>query len=171
MNLSVFIIGPSGVGKTLIANNLADIIDTASIEQHSTVGVRILEISKTLNFQKRELNVSVEIWDCSGDPSYYSLWPAVTRDAHAIIYVGNDEVDNQLETWQSFFPQLNNSQIAVISLGSNKPFNLKKWSGCTTINMSNQELNTTQLKSEFDKLLYSAYNVQQDKREKEEAEG
>ena len=43
----------------------------------------------------------VEIWDCSGDASFFPSWPALAQDAHALIYVCSPESksDDNVDTW------------------------------------------------------------------------
>ena len=99
MTIPVFIIGPSKAGKTWITNHLADVSESLNRGYRETVGVRILEISKVLNISRRDVQVDLELWDCSGNPIFRSALPGVTKDAIALIYVTNTDQDQDLIEW------------------------------------------------------------------------
>uniref|UniRef100_A0A0A9YMF9 Rab-like protein 5 n=1 Tax=Lygus hesperus TaxID=30085 RepID=A0A0A9YMF9_LYGHE len=75
----------SHAGKSTIANFLSEAIDYSNYEYRPTPGVRILE------FDVNHRNVEVELWDCSGEDKYESLWPVFLWNANGVIIVYNPE--------------------------------------------------------------------------------
>ena len=167
MTISVFIIGPSGIGKTWIANHLADVSESLNTDYHETQGLRILEISRKLLLSKRESSIDIELWDISGNPKFHSLLPGISKEATCIIYVTNNK-DDEFKQWKSLFPHLSESQVLVINLGESN-FKQDSWNNSQSVQLSLDESSVLKLKSEFDKFLISVYSIAQDKKEQEES--
>ncbi|KAJ3011053.1 UNVERIFIED_CONTAM: Intraflagellar transport protein 22 [Siphonaria sp. JEL0065] len=180
--LTVFIVGPPKTGKTAIANYLADLAESLNgNEYHPTQGVRILEFEKHLSQSKgKDIAISVEAWDCSGDPSYITVWPAVASSAAAVVFVCTPDrkQDKDLEAWYSMFSFLNPAtQMCIfynkIGLqGVNaaklpKPKFGKVLSKIPVYHTNLLDENDTS-RSDFETLLFSAYNVHNENREREE---
>ncbi|KAJ3131112.1 Intraflagellar transport protein 22 [Physocladia obscura] len=174
--LSVFVVGPQKTGKTTIANYLADLADSLNgNEYHPTQGVRILEFDRRLNNTKgKDLQISVEVWDCSGDPVYLPVWPAVSSSAAAVILVCTPEKKSEkdLEDWLSIFSFLNPvTQIIGVQSGisakSVKPKFGKVLSKIPVYFPNLLDDNDTS-RADFDALLYSAYNAFNENRDREE---
>ena len=54
---------------------------------------------------RKQNNVEVEMWDCSGDLKYEACWPAIARDVNGVMFVFNPEqqnFDKELEHWYCF---------------------------------------------------------------------
>ncbi|EGF79253.1 hypothetical protein BATDEDRAFT_89908 [Batrachochytrium dendrobatidis JAM81] len=88
--VTIFVVGPSKVGKTAICNYIAELSDSInSSEYHPTQGVRILEFDRKIvsdgkTHKWKELNLEVELWDCSGD-SEPDLFPAIKSNQCAVF--------------------------------------------------------------------------------------
>jgi GTPase SAR1 family protein len=77
LSLKLAIVGPSKVGKTVIANTLSEFSKTPAADYRPTVGCRILECDKEFSDdQKKNINylrsnnlnkIKLQIWDVSGD--------------------------------------------------------------------------------------------------------
>lgn len=161
MTIPVFIVGPSKIGKTWISNHLADISESLNSNYHETIGVRILEISKKI----KGINLDVELWDISGNPKFHSLISGITSEAAALIYVTNNS-DSKI--WESLFSHLSPTQVLIISFKDTSSLN--SWKNSSTLNdFSFDDSNLVKLKSEFDKFLLNIYQIQQEKKEKEES--
>lgn len=82
------------VGKTRLCNQLADISVSSSVYD-PTVGVRILEFERKVPVKSRDgtketmADVSVEMWDMSGDLQFESCWPAIEKDCTGVVIVLN----------------------------------------------------------------------------------
>ncbi|CAK0843049.1 unnamed protein product [Prorocentrum cordatum] len=101
----VLVVGPCEAGKTLVANVLAEAVETASEIYRPTVGVRIMEFETEIRSSQR---VTVELWDASGDPKFSKCWPAIKKDAAGVVLVYNPEKpnsDQELEQWFGWFPR------------------------------------------------------------------
>ena len=114
--LKIAIVGPTKVGKTVVANSLSEFSNVVSQEYHPTVGVRILEMEKTFSedqaknipiLKNNKVNkVKIELWDCSGDKKYSSTWPAIQYGVHGVIIVIDAmsiRYDNYLDDWINGF--------------------------------------------------------------------
>ncbi|KAI8832365.1 hypothetical protein BC829DRAFT_408669 [Chytridium lagenaria] len=175
--LTCFVVGPM---KSASQTTLADVAESVIVgEYHPTQGVRILECERTIKAQKKykEATVTVEIWDCSGDPCYLPNWPAVASSASAVIFVCPPEKksENDLEVWHSMFSFLKESQSVVFAnrtllANSKTTYKLKpqgkSLSKVPIVYTSVEEQET--IKKEFDRLLTSVYAVACENREKEE---
>lgn len=106
--VKILVLGPSGVGKTVLSNLIADHSDTPPSVYHPTVGVRILEMRKEpprANRRAGETNVEIELWDCSGDPRYESSWNCFRKDVNGIIFVFDGEDPHpDMQNWVRQFP-------------------------------------------------------------------
>nr|XP_026690527.1 intraflagellar transport protein 22 homolog isoform X2 [Ciona intestinalis] len=80
----ILLVGPCGVGKSVVANFLSDQTDILNSKYRPTIGVRILEFETSLG---NSLNVDVELWDCSGSESFETCWPAMASQADGVIIV------------------------------------------------------------------------------------
>ncbi|KAJ3075603.1 hypothetical protein HDU98_007585 [Podochytrium sp. JEL0797] len=182
--LTIFIVGPPKVGKTAIANYLADLTDSLNGDvYHPTQGVRILEFEKLLSQSKgKDISIAVEAWDCSGDPSFMSVWPAVASSASAVVFVCTPEKkqDKDLEAWYSMFSFLNpTTQMCIFynkigAQGANlvkipKPKFGKVLSKIPVYHTNFADENDTS-RSDFETLLFTAYNAHHENREREEHE-
>ncbi|KAJ3415181.1 Intraflagellar transport protein 22 [Chytridiales sp. JEL 0842] len=176
--LVVFVVGPQKTGKTTIANLLADLTESLnSTDYHPTQGVRILECERSIKVSGRgkDVSISVEIWDCSGDPAYLSNWPAVASSASAVLYVCSPDKkqDKELETWHSIFSFLKDPQMMVFAhrntVGTAKGPRLKLGKPFGRVPIIQTSLDEPEiLRGEFDNLLATAYNVHAENREREE---
>ncbi|KAI9347174.1 P-loop containing nucleoside triphosphate hydrolase protein [Zopfochytrium polystomum] len=174
--ITVFVVGPQKSGKTSIANHLADLADSLnSSEYHPTRGVRILEFDRAINPRNKEIVISVELWDCSGDPSFMANWPAVASSANAVLFVCSPEKkqEKELELWHSMFSFLSDSQmcvfghkIGVSAVKASKPKFAKGLQRVPFVLTSLDE--PDHLKNEFDMLLAAAHTVHAENRERDE---
>jgi hypothetical protein len=105
--VKVMVVGPPKVGKTCVANFLSNTRDTPTAEYKETAPLRILEAELSgLTVGGRRLGpgtkVVVELWDVGANMRFQACWPAIFKDAHAIIFVMNPEIKSQekeLEMW------------------------------------------------------------------------
>mmetsp|Transcript_545 Transcript_545/g.75 ORF Transcript_545/g.75 Transcript_545/m.75 type:complete len:112 (-) Transcript_545:273-608(-) len=106
--IKIIVLGPTGVGKTVISNLISDHSDTPPSVYHPTVGVRILELQKEPPRSNRRAgasSVEIEIWDCSGDLRYESCWHSFRKDVNGIIFVYDGEDPNpDMQPWVRNFP-------------------------------------------------------------------
>jgi len=109
--IKILIIGPSGSGKSSIANFIAEMPDVLKPNYHPTVGVRIVEFEKEAPRNPKrpgQEKVLVELWDVSGDPKYDRTWPAIQKGAHGCVLVYNAENskhEQEMEGWVNAFPK------------------------------------------------------------------
>lgn len=109
--LKILVLGPSKVGKTVVADYLSGTRDTPTMEYKETNPLRILECSLDgLHLdgarRGRGTRADVELWDVAGNTRHQNCWPAIKNSANGIIFVINPEVDGQereLEFWHKFF--------------------------------------------------------------------
>jgi len=104
----VLVIGPKRSGKTRIADFLASHTDAPpNFELYKpTRGARILEFEQTVQAGKKGVQMSVELWDTSGDRQYESCWPAILRDAQGVVLVYDPtikEQEKEIEVWYKSF--------------------------------------------------------------------
>lgn len=102
--LKIVVVGPQRVGKSALANFLADQGDVPAAEYAPTVGVRILEVYKPLG--ATNTRTLVEIWDVSGDRRFEPMWPAIQKDADGLLLVynpANKAHEREIEIWYRAF--------------------------------------------------------------------
>ena len=100
----ILVIGPTGCGKTRLANSLAGVDDSPNLEaSNPTQGVRILEFDKDVAAGGgRMVRLQVELWDTSGDKKFQNCWAAILKDAHGVVLVYDPSVKTQekeVENW------------------------------------------------------------------------
>ena len=109
----ILFVGPKMSGKSTLVRLLT--CDTCNIEHETydpTVGCRIIEAS--LN------GIDLELWDCSGDQSYDSCWPAFLQglndtdevaDGICLCYdVEEPEQKEEVNLWYEYF--VKNAEIS-----------------------------------------------------------
>jgi intraflagellar transport protein 22 len=104
VEVKVLVVGPSKSGKTAISNFISDAIPNAEnpaiAPSKPTVGCRILEFERQVKRGTGMANVSVELWDVSGDRKYEDTWPAIRHNGIGIIFVyDGDKSSEELENW------------------------------------------------------------------------
>ncbi|KAG4087419.1 P-loop containing nucleoside triphosphate hydrolase protein [Neocallimastix lanati (nom. inval.)] len=131
-NIKIFIIGPPNSGKTAIANYLADLNKSLSSDYTPTQGVRILELDQIIKTtskgsrKQQQTNVSIELWDCSGEDRFKTIWPNLSSIANGLILVYDQEnrlTEKDIDEWLSYF-SLNEKQCMIYAY--NKDSNSKK---------------------------------------------
>lgn len=94
-DLKIIVVGPPKSGKT----EISDIVSAASKgfqgNTKPTIALRILEFSTTIDVDGMQSNISVQLWDASGDEKYSAAWPAIARNADGAIIVYNANDKNQ----------------------------------------------------------------------------
>lgn len=106
--LKIIIIGPERVGKSMIADYFYNPSRETPKIYRPTIGVRILEIEKTLTINGREITKQIELWDCSGSLQYEQIWVTVSHNADAVVLVYNGDNIQQveeIEAWINNFPK------------------------------------------------------------------
>ena len=94
-DLKIIIVGPPKSGKT----EIADILSAASKgfqgkPYQPTVGIRILEFATQVEVNGLQTNISVQLWDTSGDEKWSVTWPAIAKDADGAIIIYNAHEEN-----------------------------------------------------------------------------
>ncbi|KAJ3258744.1 Intraflagellar transport protein 22 [Boothiomyces macroporosus] len=188
--LVVFMAGPQKTGKTAITNYLAEMSESLeSNEYRPTQGVRyptthsrILEIEKKLiadpkKGQKwREANVTVELWDCSGDLNLVDCWRAFSNKIHGAIFVvsADGKNDKDLDPWQEAIGLAKPNQYTIFahkqvqSGGKTKVKPTNKVLSKSPIVYTNLDQDPESIKTEFDSFLSNIYSVYLENREREE---
>ncbi|KAL2911617.1 hypothetical protein HK105_208918 [Polyrhizophydium stewartii] len=180
--LVIFVVGPPKVGKTAIANHIAELSESlSSSEYHPTQGVRILEFDRKLvsdgkRHKWKELNVEVELWDCSGDPEFHAVWPAVSSHAHGVLFVTSPDIrqDKELDVWPDLFPTIKSNQCAVfVHRPINTPNKGKvklthRMLSKAPVLYTSLDQEPEMIRGELDALLQNAYAAMVETREREE---
>ncbi|KAL5477325.1 hypothetical protein EMCRGX_G024114 [Ephydatia muelleri] len=101
----ILVVGPCEVGKTWIANFLAEATESTSGDYHPTQGVRILEFESEGENPStgKAFKAEVELWDCSGDKKFENCWPALAKDVNGVLLVyspDNAQKEKELERWR-----------------------------------------------------------------------
>lgn len=111
-------------GKTRICNELAGKTFAEPPAYAPTVGVRILEVERDLVVGSRSQNITIEVWDCSGDQNYENCWPAILKGLNGIIVVFDPTSKSQasdVKIWCDWFctnGNLKAGQVAIFAHGS-----------------------------------------------------
>lgn len=97
--LKILILGPSGSGKSCLANYLAEKPEPIDKNYKPTVGLRILELEKTVCHSRAPAGElwQIQLWDISGDQRYDHCWTAIKHETNGVIIVhnGNHLFSNQ----------------------------------------------------------------------------
>jgi len=182
--VKVLMVGPRQAGKSAIANFLADAVQNAerpaAAPTLSTKGVRILEFDRQISTSKSgKSNVSVELWDVSGDRAFEGGWPAIMHGAR-IVYVYDAlsvGQDKDLEEWHRWFGQtigLKDSQVLIMAhkKEDKKPpkSSTSKSSSLAGLRMVSTTLeeNQSNIKDYFDRFLEQVAIAATQKRQNEE---
>ena len=117
--LKVMVVGPKSSGKTSISNFLAGQADTLLSPEGAaapTVGCRILEFEIASAGSGRA--IPIELWDTGGDTEYEACWPAIRKDASALVLVYNPEKQAHLEEigiwYEEFSKELSDDQQILV---------------------------------------------------------
>eukprot|EP00128_Syssomonas_multiformis_P012246 Colp12_sorted_trinity150504_noHs@3137 len=167
LKVKICLIGPSKVGKTVIANFIADITDTPPAEYYPTIGCRILEFDRTVSGESDEdassgrasnNKASVELWDCSGNLNYENCWPAMAKDSNGVIFVFNPDdtgSEKKLKIWHQKFVANNNLKDRCCAVFAHKSQNSNQKTprvSLTDREFSNVMVEYTNLDTEPEKL-------------------
>mmetsp|Transcript_17395 Transcript_17395/g.18136 ORF Transcript_17395/g.18136 Transcript_17395/m.18136 type:complete len:172 (+) Transcript_17395:21-536(+) len=168
--LKICVVGPKGVGKTIISNYLTGQSSLLVIDNkyEPTSGVRILEYeANTL-----QGNINIELWDASGDTSYEGCWRAIMHEADGVVLIYNPDApsqDQQIGDWFDFFVRKNNlreDQCIVFAYRSN-PSNGDKFRPPPLFSKVNASLTTPQnsadMKGMFDNFVNELAAIRQRK--------
>lgn len=178
--MKILVLGPSGVGKTVLSNIISDHSETPSSVYHPTAGVRILEFEKDpprSNRRAGESAVNIELWDCSGDPRYEKCWNAFRKDAVGIIFVYDAEDPNpDMNPWvRHFLMRMRIPTNQCIAMAHSKSSSSKKTSkppmGLERIAIHETSLESSQnIRLAFEKLFGFLYSSLAETQEREENE-
>ncbi|XP_039273407.1 intraflagellar transport protein 22 homolog [Styela clava] len=173
----IIVVGPCESGKTAVSNFLGDQTDHSESNYHPTAGVRILEFEQQVKSRNRNVDVEIELWDCSGSEEYESCWPAMASNADSVIIMYNPfESSNklQLNNWFDYFVSgqgLKEEYCAIFAHCKNKEAT-KNISSPLSDNIpfyvTNLDGDPDQLKDAFTKILGRVLSKLSDSREKEE---
>lgn len=89
----------------MVSNFLSDATETPiSSTYRPTHVTRIIEFEvNTLNVDNRVVKAEVELWDTSGNHSFEASWPALSRDAHGVVFVFDPHEEEQVSVCFHFF--------------------------------------------------------------------
>lgn len=181
--LSLFVVGPQKSGKTTISNYIADLSESLNTsEYHSTEGVRILEFDRKISIEGKkpgqklkEVKVSVELWDCSGNPQFHACWSAFasTPSGVLLVFSPDGKQEKELDNWYNFFPTLRDSQFSVfahkmVTNQSQRAPKVKLAGKLGKLPLTSTILDDQLIKQEFDNLIINAYNAFNENRDREE---
>ncbi|KAH0791126.1 intraflagellar transport protein [Histomonas meleagridis] len=88
-DIKIVVAGPPKSGKTEISDILSAASKGFQGNYKPTVCVRILEFTTTIEVSGLQTNISVQLWDTSGDDKYSPAWPAIAKDSDGCIFVYN----------------------------------------------------------------------------------
>jgi Rab-like protein 5 len=131
-DLKVLVVGPPKSGKTEIADILSAASKGFQGNCRPTIGIRILEFATQISVRGLETNISVQLWDTSGEEKYQMAWPAIAKNADGVILVYNavDKVSARAtETYvKAFAKDMAPNQLFLVAHrmgGSEKPIRPK----------------------------------------------
>ena len=113
--LKICVVGPKNCGKTILCKLLAEQVFHTT-EYQPTAGLRIQEVELP---RKNGKTVQLQLWDCSGDPTYEKYFPVMSESANGVLLVHNacKDQESDLEVFYRIFAQPNKlmmSQVAII---------------------------------------------------------
>jgi len=118
--LKIVVAGPPRSGKT----ELVDLLSAASKgfqgrPYQATVGVRIQECATQIEVNGLQANISVQLWDTSGDEKFQACWPAICKDADGImiVYDALDDVSGRAVAGyaRGFTPGFEPVQVLIVA--------------------------------------------------------
>ncbi|ORX59080.1 hypothetical protein BCR36DRAFT_342802 [Piromyces finnis] len=174
-NIKIFVIGPPNSGKTAISNYLADLNKSLSSDYSPTQGVRILELDQIIKTtskhskKQQQTNVSIELWDCSGEDRYKTIWPNLSSIANGLILVYDQEnrlTERDIDEWLGYF-SLNEKQCMIYVYCKD---NVKKGKINNRIPTHSVSVNEDpdNIKKTFDRFLTQVYIEMQEQLENEQ---
>ncbi|OHT02022.1 Rab-like protein 5 [Tritrichomonas foetus] len=177
-DLKVIVVGPPKSGKT----EMADILSMASKgfqgNTKPTIALRILEFVTEVEVSGLRTNISVQLWDTSGDEKYQMCWPAIAKDADGCVLVYNAHDKNAgraAESYcKSFASKLNPKQVVIVAnkIGESegKPTRAKipKYLEGTKIVLTNVSEGLDDFTENFAEFLASVYQQKMKRIEEEE---
>mmetsp|Transcript_69953 Transcript_69953/g.145835 ORF Transcript_69953/g.145835 Transcript_69953/m.145835 type:complete len:190 (+) Transcript_69953:396-965(+) len=180
--VKILMVGPKEAGKSALANYIADAVQNSEnpslAPTKPTVGVRILEFDRQTKKGNQAVNVSVELWDVSGDRAYEGGWPAIMHNAMGVVFVYNAEKageEKDLEQWHKWFavPQgLKESQCLILAHRKTDGKVAKQTSAKALAKIhsvsTTLEDNQPFIKEEFDKFLVHVTAAAAEMRDREE---
>lgn len=103
--IKVLLVGPKHSGKSCMANHLASLADITGKQYSATKALRIVEFERKITFRGKSENVNVELWDCSGDQTFSSCWPAILQDTDGILFLYSpiENQESELKSWYDRF--------------------------------------------------------------------
>ena len=118
----VLMMGPKRCGKTRVADFLSKHADAPNFQEYKpTKGTRILEFEENVQAGRKNVSLSVELWDCSGDRQYESCWPAILKGAHGVVLVYDPTIKEQekdIELWYKSYTArlgLKDAQVLIFA--------------------------------------------------------
>lgn len=65
--------------------------------------MRILEFERDVKRNRRNTNLQVELWDCSGDKKYENCWVAILREVAGVVLVYDPSIKEQEKEIQMWY--------------------------------------------------------------------
>ncbi|UPR03459.1 intraflagellar transport protein 22 [Chloropicon primus] len=113
--LKVCVVGHKGSGKTVLCKLLAEQVFSASSsrEYQPTAGLRVQEF----DFLHKGVQRQVQLWDCSGDPTYEKYFRVMAKGTQGVLLVHNASKDQEadLEVFYRIFAQPNKLTMAQVA--------------------------------------------------------
>ncbi|XP_068633655.1 intraflagellar transport protein 22 homolog [Battus philenor] len=150
--LKILMIGPPDSGKTLIANFISDSLNIEEVGVlRPTQGVRIVEFElSNLNVNGTNVNVDIELWDCSGDHRFETCWPALRHGVQGVILVCSS---NTIATAGREMELLYNYFVSQLKLSAKQCVLF-----CNNVD-DHEEIDSLHLSSTFSKVSQVAINM------------
>mmetsp|Transcript_102757 Transcript_102757/g.125604 ORF Transcript_102757/g.125604 Transcript_102757/m.125604 type:complete len:184 (+) Transcript_102757:24-575(+) len=124
--IKVAVIGNQKVGKSKFCNAFAGIF--GSNDYDATVGVRIIDIDTNIigksknGKQKEKFEITLELWDVSGDLKYKDGWKAIQKNCLGIMIMFNPKImkSTDVNMWiQQFMTKKMNIKQCLLILTEN----------------------------------------------------
>lgn len=115
LRLKTVLVGDGRVGKTSLINRFC--YDSFDSEVSSTVGLNFHTARFRITIDEQDINVTMTIWDCGGQPNYHDFIPIFAKGLDIVVFVfdlnSNNSFQN-LSKWLDLVGQLKPTQLRFL---------------------------------------------------------